>query len=59
MPKNAFELFMERTDERLEHIQSRVDKLWEFRAMMIGGSIVVSVICSSVVAVAAIYFGAH
>lgn len=59
MQKNSFELFMERTDDRLERMDERLDNLLEFKAMVLGGSIVVSVICSSIIAAAGIYFGVH
>lgn len=59
MQKNTFELFMERTDERLAHISHKVDSLWTFRAMLIGGSIAVSVFCSTLISILAVYFELH
>lgn len=37
--KEKFEYFMERTEQDLRHIRERVDRLWDWRLVMIGGSV--------------------
>lgn len=37
-----FEYFMERTEKDLDYIRGKVDQLWAFRLMIIGGSMVLS-----------------
>lgn len=48
--EEKFLYFMERTEQDLAHIRKRVDKLWDFRLILIGGSAVVSAIVSFIVA---------
>jgi hypothetical protein len=43
-----FEYFMKRTEQDLDHIRTRVDKLWDFRLMLLGGSAVVSIISAAI-----------
>lgn len=57
MDTKRFEDFMKRTEDDLDYIRLRVDKLWDFRAFMIGGSIVVSTLISVGFSLAFIYFG--
>jgi hypothetical protein len=57
--KDKFEYFMERTEKDLDHIRTKVDKLWEFRLMLLGGSAVVSVLFSGIFHLASIYWGAR
>lgn len=52
-----FNYFMKRTEDDLKHIRHRVDTLWDFRILMIGGSIVVSTLISAAFSIAFIYFG--
>lgn len=59
MDANKFQYFMDRTEKDLEHIRNKVDKLWDFRLFLIGGSFVISAICSALVSLASIYFGIH
>lgn len=58
MEQNKFEYFMKRTEQDLSHIRAKVDKLWDFRLLLIGASMTVSVVCSAVVSIASIYFKA-
>lgn len=51
------EYFMERTDKDLAEIKSKLEKLTSFRLIVIGGSLTISVICSTLISAAAIYFG--
>lgn len=55
MDTQKFDYFMERTEQDLNHIRERVDKLWDFKTMVIGAAILCSVVCSGLVNVAFIY----
>lgn len=55
MDSEKFLYFMNRTEQDLNHIRGRVDKLWDFRLLLIGGSIAVSTICSIVVSLVTLY----
>lgn len=59
MDNNKYDYFMKRTEEDLDYIKVRLDKLWDFRLLLLGGSFVVSGLCSALVSVAYIYFGVH
>jgi hypothetical protein len=59
MEDEKFLYFMERTEKDLEHIRTKVDALWDFKAMIIGGAAVVSIVCSALVSIAFIMFGVH
>jgi hypothetical protein len=58
MEPSKFEYFMERTEQDLAHIRQRVDTLWDYRLIQLGGALVVSLICSGIVTVLALYFDA-
>lgn len=53
------EYFRLRTEQDLEGIKLRLDKLWDFRIFLLGASITVSMICSTLITLASIYFGAR
>lgn len=57
--EEKFEYFMKRTEQDLEHIRSKVDKLWEFRLMLLGGSAVVSILFSGIFHMLLAYLGGH
>ena len=59
MIDDRFEDFMRRTEMDLEKINVKLDKLWDFRLLMIGGSIVISTLTSVGFSLAFIYFGVH
>jgi hypothetical protein len=59
MSEKRFEDFMNRTEDDLKYIRDKVDTLWDFRILMIGGSIVVSTLISAGFSIAFIYFGVH
>lgn len=46
---DKFEYFMKRTEEDLKEIKDDIKKLVSFRMMLLGGSIVVSTIISTVI----------
>lgn len=48
MHDSKLDYFIARTEKDLDEIKGKLDKLWEFRAMIVGGSAVVSVVCSVV-----------
>jgi hypothetical protein len=50
-------VFIDRTQKDLAYIRAKVDTLWDFRIMVIGGSIAMSALASAVISIAAIYFG--
>ena len=52
-------IFIDRTQKDLAYIKHKVDTLWDFRIMVIGGSIAMSAVASAVISIAAIYFGVH
>lgn len=54
-----FEYFMDRTKEDLDHIRLKVDKLWEFRMMLLGGSVVVSALTGAVMSLVIAYVERH
>lgn len=41
---DLFRWYMRRNDEDLKYIRERVDKLWDFRLMLIGGSLALGAI---------------
>jgi hypothetical protein len=45
--QTKLDYFIERTDEDLKYLRIKVDKLWEFRVFLLGGSAVVSVIAAA------------
>lgn len=45
------EYFIKRTDERLVHIEAKIDQLIGFRWMLLGASAVISSLCGIAVAV--------
>ena len=53
--EEKFEYFMQRTEKDLEHIRLKVDQLWGFRLMVIGGSLAISTICTIAVNLLLIY----
>lgn len=57
MPASRFEDFMQRTEKDLDKINQKLDKLWDFRILMIGGSIVISTLSSIVACLAYLYLG--
>ncbi len=57
--ESKLDLFIRRTESDLEYIRARVDKLWEFRLMVIGGSMVISTICSFIVSAIYAYLRIH
>lgn len=40
--KDKFDYFMERTEKDLDEIKVKLEKLWEFRALLLGGTMVLS-----------------
>lgn len=46
LTNEKFEYFMGRTEKDLDYIRDKVDKLWSFRMMLMGGSIAVSAMVS-------------
>ena len=59
MDTEKFAYFMERTEKDLDHIKEKVDSLWNFRSMVFGGAVVVSLICSGLVSLVTLYFRAN
>jgi hypothetical protein len=55
MDNEKFEYFMEQTEKDLDHIKTRLDKLWDFRIMLLGGSILVSAVCSVALSLATVW----
>ena len=51
------EYFRERTEQDLALIKSRLEKLWDFRILLLGVSITTSVLCSLAISLASIYYG--
>lgn len=45
--KNKIDYFIERTDHRFDRMESKIDKLITFRAMLYGGSAVVSALVAA------------
>jgi len=52
-----FSYFMDRTEKDLDHIREKVDKLWDFRMFLLGGSAVVSAIVTTILEIAFAYLG--
>lgn len=57
--KTKLDYFIERTEKDLDHIRAKVDKLWEFRLLLLGGSAVVSIIFTGVFNLLLAYMGAR
>jgi hypothetical protein len=51
--------FMKRTEKDIDHIKAKVDSLYDFRNMILGGAALGSAIISALVSIAFIYFGVH
>lgn len=47
--KSLLEYFIERTDERLLSIESKLDKIFKFKWQIIGGATVLSAIASFII----------
>lgn len=56
MDEKRFEDFVKRTENDLDHIKDRVNKLWDFRVLLLGGSFVISTLCSAAVAMISVYY---
>lgn len=54
---DKLDLFIKMTQDRFDKLDGKIDKLWEFRFLILGGSIVVSALLTTVISAAAIYFG--
>ena len=48
MPDTKLDYFIKRTEKDLDEIKVKLDKLWSFRLMLIGGSTVVTVMVNVV-----------
>ncbi len=61
MSPNEFRYFQERTDERLESIEQKIDKLLEFKhtslGKVAGASIVISAIISISIGLVSVFYG--
>lgn len=53
---NNLEYFQKRTDERLESIEGKLDKLLEFKFRLMGASAAISAVVSFIFFIAEIYF---
>lgn len=53
--KDKFDYFMERTEKDLDEIKIKLGKLWDFRTLLLGGSMVVSCVVTFVINLMFIY----
>jgi hypothetical protein len=53
------EYFRQRTEKDLDEIKIKLEKLWEFRTILLGGSMVVSSVIAFMVNMAFLYYEAH
>lgn len=54
--EKRFEDFMERTDSDLAEIKIKVTSLWNFKMLLLGASLTISVLCSALVSVIYLWF---
>lgn len=55
MDFTKYDYFMKRTEQDLDHIRLKVDKLWDLRLMLIGGSFLISGLSSALVSMIYVY----
>lgn len=51
-----FEYFIERTDQDLSEIKVKVNSLWNFKMLLLGASMTISLLASALVSVMYLYF---
>lgn len=54
MTDETFKYFMQQTNLRLEKIDKNIEALLRFKWQIIGGSVIISVLCSAVITVVGI-----
>lgn len=59
MDEGLVKYFIEETNKKFERLEGKVDQILKFKWQIIGGSLVVSVVCSLAISLAYIYFGVH
>lgn len=59
MNNDKFDYFIERTEKDLAEIKTKLDKLWGFKMMLLGGSAAVSVLVTILFNALALYLGRH
>lgn len=55
--EKRFEEFVDRTDQDLAEIKSRVNSLWNFKMLILGASAAISTLSSALITVLYLYFG--
>lgn len=55
--EKRFEEFVDRTDQDLMEIKSRVNSLWNFKMLILGASAAISTLSSALITVLYLYFG--